>query len=181
MHLPPLNGFTAICVFIDRFTKMAHFAPTTDTVNADGTVQLFFDRAFSAHDLPDDVTSDRGITFTSKVTKGIFQALGIKQNLSTAFHPYTDGQTERVNSVLEQYLQCYINYQQTNWNILLPIAEFAYNNTVHASTKQTPFFANLDYHPKFSITIPCMFKNNIPLADRIKALKDLHSKMRFNI
>jgi hypothetical protein len=180
-HLPPANGFTAICVLVDRFTKMAHFAPTTDTVDADGTVQLFFDRVFSLHGLPDDVTSDRGVTFTSKVTKGIFEALEIKQNLSTAFHPRTDGQTERVNSVLEQYLRCYINYQQTNWNTLLPIAEFAYNNTVHASTKQTPFFANLGYHPKFSVTVPRVSKDNVPLVDRIKALQDLHAEMKFNI
>jgi len=160
---------------------MAHFAPTTDTVDADGTVQLFLDRVFRLHGLPDDVTSDRGATFTSKVTRGIFKALHIEQNLSTAFHPRTDGQTERVNSILEQYLRCYVNYQQTNWDTLLPIAEFAYNNTSHASTKQSPFFANLGYHPKFSVTIPRVSKDNMPLVDRIKALQELHSDMKFNI
>src|SRR6185437_6153401 len=134
-QLPESNGYTAICIFVDRFTKMAHFAPTTDNVDAEGTVQLFLERVFSAHGLPDDVVSDRDVTFTSKFTKSIFKALCIKQNLSTAFHPRTDGQTERVNSILEQYLRCYIDYQQTDWSALLPVAEFAYNNTIHSSTQ----------------------------------------------
>jgi hypothetical protein len=180
-QLPDSNGFSAICVFVDRFTKMAHFAPTTDSVDAEGTVQLFLERVFSAHGLPDDVTSDRGTTFTSQFTQSVFKALHIEQNLSTAFHQRTDGQTERVNSVLEQYLRCYINYQQTNWSSLLPIAEFAYNNTIHSSTKTTPFFANFGYHPKFTVTVPRVSKNNVPLADRIKSLQDLYADMKENI
>jgi hypothetical protein len=180
-QLPESNGYTAICVFVDRFTKMAHFAPTTDNVDAEGTVQLFLERVFSAHGLPDDVTSDRGVTFTSKFTTSVFKALHIEQNLSTAFHPRTDGQTERVNSILEQYLRCYIDYQQTDWSSLLPVAEFAYNNTTHSSTKVTPFFANFGYHPKFTVTIPRVTKGNIPLQDRIKSFQNLYSEMKVNI
>jgi hypothetical protein len=180
-QLPESNGYTTICVFVDRFTKMAHFAPTTDNIDAEGTVQLFFERVFSAHGLPEDIVSDRGTTFTAKFTKSIFKALHIEQNLSTAFHPRTDGQTERVNSILEQYLRCYIDYQQTNWSTLLPVAEFAYNNTVHSSTKMTPFFANLGYHPRFSVTIPRVARDNVPVTDRIQAFKDLYTEMKINI
>jgi RNase H-like domain found in reverse transcriptase/Reverse transcriptase (RNA-dependent DNA polymerase)/Integrase zinc binding domain/Chromo (CHRromatin Organisation MOdifier) domain/Retroviral aspartyl protease len=180
-QLPESKGYTAICVFVDRFTKMAHFAPTMDSIDAEGTVQLFFEKVFSAHGLPEDVVSDRGTTFTAKFTKSIFKALSIEQNLSTAFHPRTDGQTERVNSILEQYLRCYIDYQQTNWSTLLPVAEFAYNNTVHSSTKVTPFFANLGYHPRFSVTIPRVSKDNVPVTDRIQAFKDLYTEMKINI
>jgi transposase InsO family protein len=180
-QLPDSNGFTAVCVFVDRFTKMAHFAPTTNNVDADGTVQLFLERVFSAHGLPDDIVSDRGVTFTSKFTRAIFKALNIEQNLSTAFHPRTNGQSERINSILEQYLRCYVNYQQTNWSTLLPIAEFSYNNTIHSSTKTTPFFANFGYHPKFTVTIPRVSKDNVPATDRVQALKNLYSEMRFNI
>jgi hypothetical protein len=82
---------------------------------------------------------------------------------------------------LEQYLRYYINYQRTNWSILLPLAEFAYNNTVYTFTKQTPFLANLGYHPKFLVTIPCVSKDNVALIDRMKALQDLHFEMKFNI
>lgn len=180
-QLPPSKGYTAICVFVDRFTKMAHFCPTTDDIDAEGTVQLFIQRVFSAHGLPDDVVSDRGVTFTSRFTQLMLKSLSIQQNLSTAFHPRTDGQTERINSILEQYLRCYVDYQQTNWSQLLPIAEFAYNNASHSTTKKTPFFANLGYHPKFTVTIPRVTKDNEPVADRIKAMKELHSEMKFNI
>jgi len=78
-------------------------------------------------------------------------------------------------------LRCYINYQQTNWSSLLPLAEFAYNNTVHSSTKVTPFFANFGYHPKFTVTVPRVSKNNTPLADRVKSIHDLYAEMKENI
>lgn len=84
-QLPPSKGFSAICVFVDRFTKMAHFAPTTDNVDAEGTVALFLKHVFSLHGLPDDVVSDRGVTFTAKFTQEILKALKIQQNLSTAY------------------------------------------------------------------------------------------------
>jgi hypothetical protein len=73
----------------------------------------------------------------------------MKTNLSSAYHPQTDGQTEWVNQVLEQYLRCFINYHQDNWVDLLPVVEFAYNNTFQESIHQTPFFANYGYHPRF--------------------------------
>ena len=120
-QLPPSKGFTAICVFVDRFTKMAHFAPTTDNVDAEGTVALFLKHVFSLHGLPDDVVSDRGVTFTAKFTQEILKALKIQQNLSTAYHQQTDGQTERTNAILEQYLHCYVDYQQSDWSTLLPL------------------------------------------------------------
>jgi len=81
------------------------------------------------------------------------QLLGIKANLSTAYHPETDGQTERVNQILEQYLHVYINYQQDNWVNLLPLAEFAYNNTSHSATMVTPFFANEGFYPKLEVSL----------------------------
>jgi hypothetical protein len=73
----------------------------------------------------------------------------MKTNLSSAYHPQTDGQTERVNQVLEQYFRCFINYHQDNWVDLLPVIEFAYNNTFQKSIHQTPLFANYGYHPRF--------------------------------
>lgn len=77
----------------------------------------------------------------------LFKILKVDIKLSLPFHPQTDGQTERVNQVLEQYLRCIINYQQDDWTTLLLMAEFAYNNMVHSSMQQTPFFANYGYHP----------------------------------
>lgn len=70
--------------------------------------------------------------------------------MSTAFHPQTDGQTERTNSILEQYLRVYLNYQQDNWVTLLSMAEFSYNNAIQYSTRHSPFEANYGFHPKFT-------------------------------
>ena len=80
-------------------------------------------------------------------------ALNITSNLSTAYHPKTDGQTERVNQVLEQYLQIHTNYQQDNWTSQLPLTEFIYNNTPHSATSVSPFFANKGYHPRLTISL----------------------------
>ena len=91
--------------------------------------------------------------------------LSLKMNikLSLAFHPQTDSQTERVNQVLEQYLRCTINYQQDDWMEYLPLAEFAYNNTLHASTQQTPFFSNYGFYLKLDLLSPSM--NNNPTTE----------------
>src|SRR6266481_6120976 len=93
-----------------------------------------------------------------------------------AYHPETDGQTEHVNQILKQYLQVYINYQQDNWVHLLPLAEFAYNNTTHSATSVTPFFANKGFHPKFKVSL-----DSVPSESAHKMasnLKDLHQHSR---
>jgi len=103
---------------------------------------------FTKHGTPIDIVSDRGKHFISRFWQSLFQLLGIKANISTAYHPETDRQTEWVNQILEQYLWVYINYQQDDWVNLLPLAKFAYNNTSHSVTMVTPFFANKGFHPK---------------------------------
>jgi hypothetical protein len=75
------------------------------------------------------------------------EAMGTSRNLSIAFHPESDGQTERINAILEQYLRAYCNYQQNNWKQLLPMVEFCYNNSHSETTKVSPFFANFGYYP----------------------------------
>jgi hypothetical protein len=75
----------------------------------------------------------------------------VKVKLSSTFHPQTYGQTKRVNQVLEHYLWCITNYHQDNWSEFLAMAKFAYNNIMHSSTQQTPFFTNHGLHPKFDI------------------------------
>ena len=180
-QLPPSKKYTAICVFVDRFSKMALFAPTFNQVDAEGTVDLFFKHVFCLFGLPQDIVSDRGVTFTSKFTQAILKSLNVKQKLSTAFHPQTDGQTERVNSILEQYLRCYVNYQQSDWSDYLPIAQFAYNNSKHSSTDTTPFYAVFGYHPRLSIILPRSTRDITPADTRITQLRKLHQDMNFHI
>jgi hypothetical protein len=103
------------------------------------------------HGTPASVISDRGPQFASETISYLYQRLGIKPILSTAYHPQTDGQSERTNQTLEQYLRLFTNHRQTNWLELLPIAEFAYNNATHSSTGVSPFFANLGRNPTMMV------------------------------
>jgi transposase InsO family protein len=140
--LPSSKNFDAIFVIVDRLTKMAHFVPYTKTITGEETARLFVDNIYRYRELPGDIISDRGPQFISKFWRSLFEILKVDIKLSLAFHPQTDGRMERVHQVLEQYLRCTINYQQDDWTSYFPLVEFAYNNTIHASTRQMPFYAN---------------------------------------
>lgn len=147
-ELPLSNGFNAISVWVCRLTKMAHFVPCRTSTTASDLATIFKENIFRLHGLPDDIISDRGPQFISRFWSALCKSLSITPKLSTAFHPQTDGQTERTNQTLEQYLRNYLTYEQSNWADLLPLAEFAHNNSSSKSTKVTPFFANYGLHPR---------------------------------
>jgi transposase InsO family protein len=152
-QLPPSNGYNSILVIVDRIMKQAIFIPCYTTDKAIDLAKQYVQHVFSKHGVPFSITSDRGKLFVSEIWKEICDMLDIKLALSTAYHPETDGQTERVNQILEQYLQCYVAYLQDDWSELLPLAEFAYNNTPQDSIGMTPFFANKGYHPVINVDI----------------------------
>ena len=152
-HLPPSSGFDAILVFVDRFSKMAHFIPCHTTDKASDLAQQFFSQVVSRHGFPNDIVSDRGATFTSSFWQQVLKQSKVTPLLSTAFHPQTNGQTERVNQTLEQYLRVYTDHLQSDWSSLLPTAELAYNNTSHSSTSQSPFYTVYGRHPRFDVTL----------------------------
>lgn len=151
--LPLSEGFNAILVIVDRLTKMAIFIPTSTSLTAQELAAIYVQHVFAKHGLPSNIISDRGSEFTSDFWRSFTKLLGIDSHLSTAFHPETDGQTERVNQVLIQYLRLYCDYQQTDWVRLLPLAEFTYNNTPHSSTTVSPFMANKGYNPRTTTSI----------------------------
>jgi len=139
--------YDAILVIVDRFTKYAYFLPYTKTGTAEDLSYVFLRNVAAQHGMPDDIVSDRDKLFTSNFWKGLMKQLGPDPHLSTAFHPQSDGQTERTNQTLEQYLRCYVNYTQTNWVQLLSTAQFAYNSAPSESTKVSPFYANYGFNP----------------------------------
>jgi len=171
------DGFTAILVVVDRFTKQAVFTPTHDTITSAQLAELFVMHVFSKHGVPSHVTSDRGSEFVSHFFRSLGKALEMKLHFTSRYHPEGDGQTERVNQTLEQYLRMYSNYQQDNWSTLLPLAEFTYNNAPNATTGVSPFFANKGYDPAIAIH---------PEYDLVSArahkyvtdLNELHSELR---
>ena len=120
---------------------MTHFVATTEGTSAEGLARLFRDNMWKLHGLPESVVSDRGPQFVAELTKELNRMLGIKTKL-TAFHPQTDGQTERMNQELEQYLRFFIEHRQRDWPEWLAAAEFAINNKIHTETKVSPFMAN---------------------------------------
>jgi hypothetical protein len=179
--LPKSYGFNSILVIVDRLTKMAIFLPTTTDLTAEALADLYVTHVFAKHGLPLNIISDRGSEFTSRFWRAFTDILGIKLQLSTAFDPETDGQTEQVNQVLEQYLRLYSDYQQTEWVKHLPLAEFAYNNSPHSSTTVSPFFANKGYNPRDNFT-PSDTTINAPFADVYTAkLDELHSFLQQEI
>jgi len=154
---------------------MAHYIPTTTEVNSKGIARLFLDNIFRLHGLPDSIVSDRGTQFVSSFTRALTDLLGIQQKVSTAFHPQTDGQTERVNTIVEQYLRGYCNYQQDNWSELVSMAEFSYNNTLSATLGITPFQAMYGDNPRYPINPNPVAKLPAPsvikeYADRLSGL-----------
>jgi len=110
--LPLAQEYNSILVVVDRFTKMAYFVPTTEKTMAEGLARLFRDNVWQLHGLPKSIISDRGLQFAVGLIKELNALLGITTKLSIAFHPQTDGQTERINQELEQYLRMFIDHQQ---------------------------------------------------------------------
>ncbi|GAA5916771.1 hypothetical protein JCM5296_001318 [Sporobolomyces johnsonii] len=146
------TGNDSILVVIDRFTKFAHFIPCTEAgTDAPRFARLFYQHIFPNHGLPKDIVSDRGAVFDSSFWRTLSRLTRTKLSMSTAYHPQSDGVTERLNQTLEQFLRMHINYQQDDWETLLPLAAFVYNDTLHSATKTTPFFASFGFHPTFDV------------------------------
>jgi len=142
------QGYDAILVVCDRFSKMAHFIATTEKTSAEGLAKLFRDHVWKLHGLPESIISDRGVQFPAGMMKEMNNLLGIQTKLSTAYHPQMDGQTERVNQELEQYLRVFIDHRQEQWLDWLRTAEFAYNNKIHTTTKVSLFKVNYRQNPR---------------------------------
>ncbi|KAG2777422.1 hypothetical protein PC129_g5510 [Phytophthora cactorum] len=144
---------TGILVFVCRLSKMVHLAPVPDTVTGEQTARLFVDGVFRHHGLSGTFVSDRGPRFTAAFWQTLFQLLGTRLHMSTAHHLQTDGQTERVNRVLEDTLRSVCAAAPRTWSERLPGVELALNNAVHLSTGFTPFYLNEMRHPRVPLTL----------------------------
>ncbi|KAJ1597950.1 hypothetical protein NDA14_000045 [Ustilago hordei] len=175
--------YDSILVIVDRLTKFAILAPTHKTVTAKQTAVLLYGHMVRLFGYPDHMVSDRGRQFISGAWKAFAEQMGVKHSLSTAYHPQTDGQTERVNQVIEQYLRMYCNYEQNDWANLLDTAAFVYNNTVHNSIGVSPFFACYGWNPKAHPDTPQRLGVNDPgrfeyLMDGKERCKYLQEQIR---
>jgi transposase InsO family protein len=146
--LPLSNGFDSILVVVDRFSKEVEFIPCNKTTTALDTARLYLHNVWKNHGLPSSIVSDRGPQFASQVMRDLCKRLGIQPKLSTAFHPQTDGQTERMNRDLQQYLRLFTAEKQDEWVDWLPLAQFSYNTKKQASTQKSPFEVTRSYVPR---------------------------------
>ncbi|SJL06708.1 uncharacterized protein ARMOST_10050 [Armillaria ostoyae] len=148
--LVPCKGFDAMLVIVDRFSKAIIPIACKTMLSSEGWAKILRDEVYAKYGMPVTVISNRGPQFVSKFLQDLYKMLDIKGNMSTAFHPQTDGQTERVNQEIEKYLRIFINFKQTDWPEWLPLAAFQHNNRIHSATGKSPFFINFGRNPRIA-------------------------------
>ncbi|MBS2634099.1 transposase family protein, partial [Salmonella enterica subsp. enterica serovar 1,4,[5],12:i:-] len=135
------QGHDSIWVIVDRLTKTAHFIPVNTIYTAKKYAEIYLERIVCLHGVPKTIISDRGALFVARFWEQLQLSLGTKLIRSSAYHPQTDGQTERVNQILEDMLRACVIHYGKNWEKCLSLAEFSYNNSYQASLKMAPFEA----------------------------------------
>jgi transposase InsO family protein len=148
VKLPLSEGYDSILTIMDHdCTKMTIFIPCNESISAEGVARLYLQHVFKNYGLPQKIISDRDTRFTGKFMRELCRILGIQQNMSTAYHPRTNGQSERSNQWIEQFFRFYIDEDQKNWASYLPLAEFVHNSWRNESTGQTLFEVLMGYSP----------------------------------
>ena len=144
---PPSNEFNYLWVIVDKLTTMVHLIPTTTVVSAKKLAEIYFERIFPLHGLPKAIVSDRDSKFVSKFWSTLHKILGTTLLMSSAYHPQTDGATERVNRTVGSILRSMVSTDQTDWYQKLPFVEFALNSSTSKTTGFSPFELNYGYVP----------------------------------
>jgi transposase InsO family protein len=137
--LPKSNKFDSILVVIDKFTKFGHFIPVKHPFTASSIAQAFMDTVYKNHGLPQVIISNRDKIFISNFWQQLFKLADTTLNLSSSYHPQTDGQTERLNQCLKTYLRCLVHAKPDQWARWLPQAEYWYNTAFHSALGKSPF------------------------------------------
>jgi transposase InsO family protein len=170
--LPESNGYDALFVVVDYYSKAIKLEPITIEATAQDIAKVLRQQVFCDHGLPKVMVHDRDTKFVSQWATELNRLLGIKQNPSTAYHPETDGQTERVNQEIEKYLRAFVSYQQDDWTEWLDLAEFVYNDRTHSTTQQSPFYVMHGQHPWKGDPTPKDTKVQ-DIEERIAKLKEI--------
>jgi hypothetical protein len=177
------SAYMAILVIVVRLTKMAIYVLGRKDVDSPELARMFFEAVICKQGVPNNIVTDRGSQFTSLFWNRVCSHPSIDHRLSTSFHPQTDRQTEPQNPTMEQYLRAFATYEQDNWGDLLPSAKFAYNNSVHATTRLTLFFANYGYHPEMHFKLPknARFRSERAADERLGKLQAARNRLRESI
>lgn len=169
------RGHDAILVFVDRLSKMVHLAPCMTSCTAEDAAHLFMQYVYRCHGAPDHLVSDRDTRWESDFWRELCKIMKIEQALSSAFHPQSDGQTERANRVVEDTLRHYISPAQDDWDLLLPCVEFAINSAYQESVQNSPFRLNYGFNPSspfdVALGLPKPDSRKSKAADLITAMQ----------
>lgn len=156
------KGNDSIFVVVDRFSKMAHFIPCSKTSDATRIAELFFKEVVRLHGVPSSIVSDRDVKFVGHFWRTLWRKMGTHLKYSSTCHPQTDGQTEAVNRSLGNMLRCLVGNHAKSWDLIIPQAEFAYNNSVNRTIKKTPFEAAYGLKPQHVLDLV-----PLPLGTRV--------------
>ncbi|KAF8748451.1 hypothetical protein RHS01_10832 [Rhizoctonia solani] len=164
VDLPKDGNSDSILVIVDSFTKYVILVECSKKLKAPELADLFLRHVWKRYGMPKKTVLDRGRVFNNKFLKALYQCLGIDPHFSLAYHPQSDGQTERMNPTVEHFLRAYSGVNQKDWVKWLPMAEFAYNNAVHSSTGKSPFKALYGWEPSLT---PSNVPTDVPEADNL--------------
>lgn len=174
--LPESNGFTALYVVVDHnLSKGIVLIPCTKEETVLSTAILFHDHVYRRYGLPRAMISDRGPQFASQVFQELCVKLGIQSQLSTAYHPQTDGQMEQMNREIEAYLRIYCGSHPESWAECIPDLEFAHNHWINANSGKAPFELIMGYLPTAIPTLAITTKYPA-LEDRLRELRDIRKE-----
>lgn len=175
VKLPESDNYNSILLITDQFSKAIVTIPCVEKINAAQTADLLIKRVFCIYGIPDKIISDRGPQFASQCMKAILNALGVQSALSTAYHPQTDGATERANQETEQFIRAYVNKMQDDWSSILPFADLTHNSKIHSATKRAPMELLFGYLPEWPGQVK--IGDRVPAAaDRIEAMNQARSE-----
>jgi len=167
--LPTSASSNCIMVIVDKLTKYAHFVPLHHPFNAQKVAQAFLDHVFKLHGMPVQIISDRDPIFTSQFWRELFRLAQVSLSMSSAYHPQSDGQTERVNQCLETYLRCFVHSCPRRWIRWISLAEFWYNTSEHSALGKSPFEVLYGHSPRhFGLTDDMVS----PVSDVTKLLEE---------
>jgi transposase InsO family protein len=179
--MPKSNGKEVILVVVDRLTKLAHFIPLSHPYSVQTVAQAFVDNIFKLHGPPSSIVTDRDRIFTSNMWQSVFKSLKVKLKLSTAYHPQTDGQSERVNQCLESYLRCMAFQEPKKWASWLALAEWWYNTSYHTALKMSPFQALYVFPPPMINELALPGPEETEARDFIAEKQNMLTKLKENL